>query len=202
MTAGGVVLCGGRSSRMGRPKAWLPFGGEVLLQRVVRVVGEAVAPVVVVAAPGQDVPSLPPEVEIVRDDVGRPRAVCRGWLRGWRRSPGGSMRCSCRRATRRSCGRRSCGGCWRCSATTRPPCRPSAACLHPARRRLPRERSSRSPPPPRPPTSSAPPPLFESIPTRLIEALDLADIDPALDALRNLNTPEDYTAAVRELAFP
>ena len=25
---GGIVLCGGRSSRMGRPKAWLPFGGR------------------------------------------------------------------------------------------------------------------------------------------------------------------------------
>src|SRR5205807_272847 len=63
----GVVLCGGRSSRMGRPKAWLPFGGEALLQRVVRRLGEAVSPVVVVAAPGQELPSLPSEVAIVRD---------------------------------------------------------------------------------------------------------------------------------------
>lgn len=69
MRVGGIVLCGGRSSRMGRAKAWLPFGGEVMLQRVVRVVGEVVSPVVVVAAPGQDVPPLPPGVRIVRDDV-------------------------------------------------------------------------------------------------------------------------------------
>src|SRR5262245_60341239 len=64
----GVVLCGGQSSRMGRPKAWLPFGGELMLPRVVRLLGEAVRPVVVVAAPGQDVPPLPPEIAVVRDE--------------------------------------------------------------------------------------------------------------------------------------
>jgi len=52
---------------MGRPKARLPFGGETMLGRVVRLLGEVVAPVVVVAAPGQDVPELPPEVAVVRD---------------------------------------------------------------------------------------------------------------------------------------
>src|SRR4051812_40881937 len=66
---GGIVLCGGKSSRMGRPKAWLPFGGEVLLQRVVRVLGEVVDPVIVVAAPDQDVPPLLPGVGIVRDEL-------------------------------------------------------------------------------------------------------------------------------------
>ena len=64
---GGIVLCGGRSSRMGRPKAWLPVGDETMLQRVVRVVGEAVGPVVVVAAPGQDIPPLPAGVGLARD---------------------------------------------------------------------------------------------------------------------------------------
>src|SRR5579871_333960 len=64
---GGVVLCGGQSSRMGRPKAWLPFGNELMLPRIVRLPGEAVAPIVVVAAPGQEVPSLPHEIEIIRD---------------------------------------------------------------------------------------------------------------------------------------
>src|SRR5207244_4107594 len=68
MNVGGVVLCGGRSSRMGRPKAWLPFGGEAMLPRVVRLLSEAVDPVVVVAAPGQDVPPLPDRVAVVRDE--------------------------------------------------------------------------------------------------------------------------------------
>ena len=64
---GGVILCGGESSRMGRAKAWLPFGGETLLQRIARIVSAAVDPVVVVAAPNQDVPPLPANIEIVRD---------------------------------------------------------------------------------------------------------------------------------------
>jgi molybdenum cofactor guanylyltransferase len=69
MTPGAIVLCGGQSRRMGRPKAWLPFGPELMLQRVVRLVGEAAGPVVVVAAPGQDLPELPGGVSVVRDPV-------------------------------------------------------------------------------------------------------------------------------------
>ena len=66
---GGVILCGGQSSRMGRSKAWLPIGDECLLQRVVRIVASVVDPVVVVvvAAVGQELPPLPEGVEIVRD---------------------------------------------------------------------------------------------------------------------------------------
>src|SRR5438105_5653334 len=67
MKTAGIVLCGGQSKRMGRPKAWLPFAGEIMLPRVVRLLSEVVAPIVVVAAPGQDVPPLPPEVDVVRD---------------------------------------------------------------------------------------------------------------------------------------
>jgi molybdenum cofactor guanylyltransferase len=66
-TLGALVLCGGRSSRMGQSKAWLPFGPEVLLQRVVRIIAEIASPVVVVAAPDQEVPELPPEIAVVRD---------------------------------------------------------------------------------------------------------------------------------------
>ena len=61
-------MCGGQSTRMGRPKAWLPFGSEVMLQRVVRILSEVVAPIVVVAAVGQAVPELHASVKIVRDE--------------------------------------------------------------------------------------------------------------------------------------
>jgi molybdopterin-guanine dinucleotide biosynthesis protein A len=54
---------------MGTPKAWLDFGGETLLARVVGTVRRICATVVVVAAPGQDVPPLPPDVAIARDPV-------------------------------------------------------------------------------------------------------------------------------------
>src|SRR5207249_4818188 len=68
MRIGGVVLCGGQSKRMGRPKAWLPFAGELMLPRVVRLMRAAGEPVVVVAAPDQDLPPLPAEVFVVRDE--------------------------------------------------------------------------------------------------------------------------------------
>lgn len=66
--AGGVVLCGGKSSRMGMPKASLPFGPETMLQRVVRLLSDAVSPIVVVAARGQELPDLPAGVIVTRDE--------------------------------------------------------------------------------------------------------------------------------------
>ncbi len=63
----GLILCGGKSTRMGVAKADLPFGPEQMLQRVARLLGDAVAKVIVVAAQGQVLPTLPPEVDIVRD---------------------------------------------------------------------------------------------------------------------------------------
>lgn len=66
---GAVVLCGGRSRRMGRPKAWLDFGGEPLLLRVVGRLQQVAGPIVVVAAPDQELPPLPDGVEVTRDPV-------------------------------------------------------------------------------------------------------------------------------------
>jgi molybdenum cofactor guanylyltransferase len=53
---------------MGVPKATLPFGPETMLQRVVRLLGSVVSPVVVVAASGQALPKLPEEVTVARDE--------------------------------------------------------------------------------------------------------------------------------------
>jgi molybdenum cofactor guanylyltransferase len=64
-----LILCGGASRRMGRPKAWLPFGSETLLGRAARLVATVAAPVLVVAAPDQDLPPLPPGVDVVRDPI-------------------------------------------------------------------------------------------------------------------------------------
>jgi molybdopterin-guanine dinucleotide biosynthesis protein A len=68
MTAGGIVLCGGQSTRMGTSKALLPFGRETMLQRVVRLLGTVVSPLVAVAAPQQELPALPASVTITRDE--------------------------------------------------------------------------------------------------------------------------------------
>src|SRR3954468_6744923 len=69
ITVGGIVLCGGQSSRMGRPKAWLPFGDELMLPRVVRLLSEVVRPIIVVAAPERKVPPVPADVQVVRDEA-------------------------------------------------------------------------------------------------------------------------------------
>ena len=53
---------------MGSPKALLPFGAETMLQRVVRLLGTVVSPVVVVAAPQQPLPELPAAVRVTRDE--------------------------------------------------------------------------------------------------------------------------------------
>jgi molybdopterin-guanine dinucleotide biosynthesis protein A len=63
----GIVLCGGQSTRMGRPKAWLRFGDEFMLPRVVRLMSAIVSPIVVVASPGQDLPPLPADVILAHD---------------------------------------------------------------------------------------------------------------------------------------
>jgi molybdenum cofactor guanylyltransferase len=68
MTTAGIVLCGGRSTRMGTPKATLPFGPETMLQRVVRVLGTVVDPIVVVAARQQALPALPNNVIVAEDE--------------------------------------------------------------------------------------------------------------------------------------
>jgi molybdopterin-guanine dinucleotide biosynthesis protein A len=66
--AAGIVLAGGRSSRMGTPKAALEWHGSTLLRRIAGIVGRSVdGPVVVVRAPGQALPGLPPGVEVVED---------------------------------------------------------------------------------------------------------------------------------------
>lgn len=63
----GVVLAGGRSTRMGRDKASLPWGGATMLDAVVRTLREALPHVIVVAAAGQDLPAVGADVAVVRD---------------------------------------------------------------------------------------------------------------------------------------
>jgi molybdopterin-guanine dinucleotide biosynthesis protein A len=65
VTTGGIVLAGGRSTRMGVDKATLDWHGVPLVVHVVRVLEGALdGPVVVVAAEGQP---LPEGLDVVRD---------------------------------------------------------------------------------------------------------------------------------------
>jgi molybdopterin-guanine dinucleotide biosynthesis protein A len=53
---------------MGTSKALLPFGAETMLQRVVRLLSTVLSPIVVVAAAGQSLPDLPADVFVTRDE--------------------------------------------------------------------------------------------------------------------------------------
>lgn len=65
-----VVLAGGRSVRMGTSKAALEWHGSTLLRRTVGVVARGCGgPVVVVRAPGQQLPALPTDVLVSDDPV-------------------------------------------------------------------------------------------------------------------------------------
>jgi molybdopterin-guanine dinucleotide biosynthesis protein A len=68
MACAGVVLAGGRSSRMGTSKAALEWHGSTLLGRTAGIVARATSgPVVVVRAAGQDLPLLPKGTTVVED---------------------------------------------------------------------------------------------------------------------------------------
>lgn len=193
----GLVLCGGDSTRMGRPKAWLPFAGETMLGRVVRILQTAVAPVIVVAAPGQDLPPLPKNVDIVRDPE-RGRGPLQGLAAGL-----DAIRSRAEIAYVSSC---------------------DVPLLQPAfvMRMIELLADNQIAVPDvggfRHPLAAVyridvldvvqsllaenqlrPMFLFDHVPTRFVGENELRDVDPDLRSLRNLNTPEEYEAALREL---
>lgn len=65
----GLILCGGRGTRMGGPKASLPFDDEPLLARVVRRLTPAVGLVAVVGSRTLALPTLPSDVLHLVDGV-------------------------------------------------------------------------------------------------------------------------------------
>jgi molybdopterin-guanine dinucleotide biosynthesis protein A len=196
MTVGGIVLCGGRSTRMGRPKLSLPFGDEVLLQRVVRILGEVVTPVVVVAAPDQELPPLPANVRVVRDELEGlgPLAGIAGGLEALTGVTDAAY----------------------VSACDAPLLRPEfvreiVASLGSHELAIPRDGKFHHPLAAVYRTSLAPRvrgllaagrmrPLFlvEESDAVEIDVETLRGVDPALDSLRNVNTPDEYAAVLRD----
>ncbi len=197
-TVGGIILCGGQSTRMGRPKAWLPFAGESMLARVVRLLGEAVRPMVVVAAPDQEVPPLPSEVRVVRDEeTGRgPLQGLAAGLAALRDQADAAYLSSCdvpflkpalvRRLVELLGDHAICvphvGNYHHpLAAVYRLDVADTVARLLAENRLRPFF-------------------LFAAVPTRVVEAAELADVDPTSQSLRNLNTPEEYERALGEAA--
>jgi molybdopterin-guanine dinucleotide biosynthesis protein A len=64
-----IILCGGESRRMGRAKAMLPWQGRTLLEHIAATLAPIATPLIVVAAPEQELPPLQDEVAIVRDAI-------------------------------------------------------------------------------------------------------------------------------------
>ena len=62
-----IILAGGKSSRMGRSKALLLFDGKPLITHIVRTLERFFSDIVIVASAGQELPPLP--VTLVRDEV-------------------------------------------------------------------------------------------------------------------------------------
>jgi len=195
MTPGALVLCGGESRRMGRPKAWLPFGPEVLLQRVVRLVGLAADPIVVVAAPDQALPELPASVLVTRDPVSG-RGPLQGLAAGLKALPD-SVEMAYATATDvpflepRWIGRLVdlIGGHDLAIPLVAGYRHPLAA-LFRRTAALPAIESLLSADRLRPVF------LMEAVRTRVVLPEELADIDPEFRTLQNLNTPDDYRRAL------
>ncbi|HEV2946118.1 MAG TPA: molybdenum cofactor guanylyltransferase, partial [Gemmataceae bacterium] len=196
ISAGGIVLCGGQSKRMGRPKAWLPFGSETMLERVVRLMSEVVDLIVVVAAPDQEVPPLHEGVLLTRDEE-KGKGPLQGLSAGLRALSGkvdAAYLSSCDVPLLRPAFVRRVldllGDHAICVPYVDGFHHPMAAVyrvgiLDQVDRLLAENRLR-------------PIFLFETVPTRLAESHELLDIDPTLQSLRNLNTPEDYQQALSD----
>jgi molybdopterin-guanine dinucleotide biosynthesis protein A len=189
---------------MGRPKAWLPFGGELMLPRIVRIVRAVVDPVVVVAAPGQDVPDLPSGVEVVRDEI-EGKGPLGGLAAGLTALEGridAVYLSSCDVPFLKE------EFVHRVLSFLTPDSRLPTPVIavpridnyfHPLAAGyrvsvLPQVRELLAADRLRPVF------LFESVPTRTIESHELADVDPEFRSLQNLNTPEDYAAALKDVS--
>jgi len=205
---------------MGRPKHWLPFGPERMLQRVVRLVAEAVRPVVVVAAPAENVSgavfadrlcqedgpaakmipgTFPRDVRIVFDrqpDRGPLEGIAVG-LATIQPETDLAFVTACdapllrsafvRRLTDLAAGYdvvvphvdgydHPLSAVYRTSVLSHVESLLAAGRMRPAF-------------------------LFDRVRTRRVTAEELADVDPRLESLLNVNSPDDYAAALKQAGF-
>lgn len=206
MIRGAIILCGGKSTRMGRDKATLPFGPETMLQRVVRLLGHAVpaANTVVVAAADQRLPPLPQTVRIARD-LRPARGPLEGLAAGLRNLPptiDAAYVTSCDVPLLVPAFVQSMFELLDESGSSRYDIavpkeaehhHPLAAVYRPSvlsavERLLNADRLR-------------PRFLFDEVATREVPVEDLRSIDPQLDTLKNLNTTEDYQVALKTAGF-
>lgn len=203
MRVGSLILAGGRSRRMGKPKESLPIGAATLLGRTVDVLLGCTRPVVVIGRGGdQQLPPIAAEaVTLVDDDPGAGplAALVTGlsWLRrtgalagpdavfvtgcdapfldaaavGWLASQLGDHQLVIPKVD---------GKLQPLCAVYRVDCLAAAQALLATGIDMPRA-------------------LAERVRTRVLEATELARLDPQLRFLRSVNTPEEYEQALQDL---
>lgn len=179
---------------MGRDKASLPFGRESLLSRAVRIVSDAVADIVVVARPGQELPELPPRVRVAFDDV-EDQGPLGGLGPGLRASRADAVFATACDAPFLSLaliallferlGARDVAVA-EADGFTHPLCAVYRTKLAARIDKLVSAKRLR------------PVYLFDEVPNVRVGEADLRSVDPSLLALRNCNTPEAYAAALAE----
>ena len=184
---------------MGRSKVMLPLGPETMLQRVARLLGQAVDVTVVVAAPGQELPDLPRSIILARDrhpDRGPLEGLAAG-LRALDDRGQSAFVSACdvpllepalvRRMIELSDGYdiavphvdgfdQTLAAVYHGSVLSEVEALLAADRLRPAE-------------------------LFERVRTRRVTADELSDVDPELRSLANVNSPEDYRAILKRAGF-
>ena len=197
ITTGGIVLCGGKSTRMGTSKAMLAFGPETMLQRVVRLLGAVVTPIIVVSARSQPLPMLPGYARIARDE-GEERGPLEGIRAGLAALPEsvdaayvtgcdapllvpGFVSLMIELLGDHDIAVMEVDGFMHpLSAVYRRSILPHVEALLAGDRHRPAY-------------------LFDALKTRRVKPAEVASVDPELLTLRNLNTPEEYREALRQL---
>lgn len=175
---------------MGCAKAWLDCHGEHLLHRIVRVVGQAARPVVAANRPGQELPPLPAETEVVLDAVpdAGPLAGIAAGLAALSGQCDAAFVVACDHPLLRPQFIRRLGdllgehdavvvehgGRWH----------PLTALYRPTTHSIARELLKRG--------TLAATAFAERCGPRMVHAADLADCDPQLESLRSFNDPEGY----------
>ena len=200
-----MVLCGGQSRRMGRPKAWLPFGAEPMIVRVLRILQEVsrFETLLVVAAPQQELPPLPSGIHLVRDAV-----PGRGPLEG--------VATGLAALQEMNSDRNWASYVTSCDVPLLQPAFIEAVCqrLQSASIAVPVETAF-----PHPLAAAyritvldvmrqllergefRPRALFSLVPTVFIPVEELREVDPKLFSLKNINTPQDYYWALTTAGF-
>lgn len=186
-----IVLCGGRSRRMGSDKASLRFGDESMLERVVRIVSDAVDEVIVVAREGQDIEG---GFQVVRDPAEGlgPLAGLAAGLAGITAARAFATSCDApllkpayvRHLLALADGHEAAvpflDGYYMTTSAV------YSRSVQPVAQRLVDERRLR--------------PLFlvQQVDARVVTAEEISEADPDFESLLNCNTPEDYQAALRK----